>query len=46
MDQIYLDHAATSRPKPDSVKEANISAFDQSGNPGRLAMCFRSTEHA
>lgn len=35
MEQIYLDHAATSWPKPDLVKEAVLLALEQSGNPGR-----------
>lgn len=35
MKQLYLDHAATSWPKPDSVKEAMVLALEQSGNPGR-----------
>lgn len=32
---IYFDHAATSWPKPDCVKEAAIKALDLYGNPGR-----------
>jgi len=32
---VYLDHAATSWPKPDAVKQAVIAALDGSGNPGR-----------
>src|SRR3954466_8986176 len=33
---IYLDNAATSWPKPDSVKQAMIEALDRYGaNPGR-----------
>lgn len=33
---IYLDHAATSWPKPESVKEAMLHAMDTAGaNPGR-----------
>lgn len=35
MKQIYLDHAATSWPKPEVVKEAMLLALGQSGNPGR-----------
>lgn len=33
---IYLDHAATSWPKPDTVKEAMLQAMEMAGaNPGR-----------
>ena len=32
---IYMDNAATSWPKPQTVKEAVIEALDNSGNPGR-----------
>ncbi len=35
MEQLYLDHAATSWPKPNVVKEAMMLALEQSGNPGR-----------
>lgn len=35
MRTVYLDHAATSWPKPDAVKQAVIAALDGSGNPGR-----------
>lgn len=35
MEQMYLDHAATSWPKPDPVKEAMLLAVEQAGNPGR-----------
>lgn len=44
---IYLDNAATSWPKPDSVKQAIVNAFDLYGaNPGRgsHAMAIRTTE--
>ncbi|GAK41468.1 aminotransferase class V-fold PLP-dependent enzyme [Paenibacillus urinalis] len=35
-DIVYLDHAATSWPKPESVKEAMVQAMDIAGaNPGR-----------
>ena len=34
---IYLDNAATSWPKPPSVKEAVAQAFDYAANPGRGA---------
>ena len=32
---IYMDNAATSWPKPQTVKEAVIEALDNAGNPGR-----------
>ena len=32
---IYMDNAATSWPKPQSVKEAVIEAINNAGNPGR-----------
>ncbi len=32
---IYLDHGATSFPKPPAVQEAVLSALRQCGNPGR-----------
>ncbi len=35
MQTIYLDHAATSWPKPDSVRQAVMDALDKGGNPGR-----------
>lgn len=32
---LYFDYAATSFPKPESVKEACIQAMSEAGNPGR-----------
>ena len=34
---IYLDQAATSRPKPPGVAEAILAALDACGNSGRGA---------
>lgn len=37
---IYMDHAATSWPKPAAVKSAMVSALDEGGNPGRSGHRF------
>jgi cysteine desulfurase family protein len=36
-DIVYLDHAATSRPKPPGVTEAVVRALEELGSPGRGA---------
>ena len=36
---IYLDNAATSRPKPPGVAEAVLAAMETYGNSGRGAHC-------
>lgn len=35
MSIVYLDHAATSWPKPEEVKRAVLDALEHGGNPGR-----------